>query len=570
MIGVLTSRLTVRIISEGSHSQQKPTTRENVTYRPPWHCSLDFNLFDGRPDRKYMAIHEVNMVSMDKCFSGLSVLRMPGTKWLVGSRGGKDKPFLVASLPFSVGCEGEEAKISCQKREEECNNNSYEQLPPWGNSTVHDDSGVAHSGGRPTSIESKVMVSPFQPKLHFLEEMDEEVLSKRILSLSRSNKFRSALELYMSMEASGLRPNLHACNSLLSCLLRNKMPDDALKIFEIMKEKEMATGHTYSLILKAIASTQGCESALKMFVELEGNGTLEKGFDAIVYNTIISICGKTNNWIQTERMWRKLKENGHPETIVTYRLLVCIFVRCGQIELALDAYHEMVQNGFNPGQDMMQAVIAACTKEGKWSLALRIFQNMRDSGFNPNVSTYNTLINSLGKAGEVKLAFRVYDLMRSSGHAPDVYTWNALIGALNRGNRYADALQLFESIKGEWNSQLNLHLYNTALMSCQRLGYWDRSLQLLWQMEVRGLPVSTASYNLVIGACEAARKPKVALQVYEHMLHQKCSPDTFTYLSLTRACIWGSLWAEVVEILDVSFQFLYVTLSNSLTYSDLN
>ncbi|XP_043706586.1 pentatricopeptide repeat-containing protein At3g29290 isoform X2 [Telopea speciosissima] len=394
------------------------------------------------------------------------------------------------------------------------------------------------------------MVGLLEPRLYFLEERDEQVLSKRILSLSRSNKVRSAFDLYMSVEVSGLQASLHACNSLLSCLLRNQLLDDALRIFDMMKEKEMTSGHTYSLILKAVANTRGSDSALKMFGELEAKGVAKNCFDAIVYNTMISICAKANNWVQAERIWRNMKENHQSGTTITYNLLVSIFVRCDQNELALDAYHEMIQDGLKPSEDIMIAVIVTCTKDGKWSLALSIFQNMLESGFNPSTTACNALINSLGKAGEVELAFKVYDLVRSLGHAPDTYTWNALLGALYSGNRYGDVLRLFESIKREQNSQLNLHLYNKALMSCRRLALWDQSLQLLWQMETSGLPVPTASYNFVIGACEVARKPKVALQVYEHMVHQNCTPDIFTYLSLIRACIWGSLWAEVEEILE--------------------
>jgi pentatricopeptide repeat protein len=107
-------------------------------------------------------------------------------------------------------------------------------------------------------------------------------------------------------------------------------------------------------------------------------------------------------------------------------------------------------------------------------------------------------------------------------------------------------------------------------MSCQKLGLWDRALQLVWQAEASGLSVSTASYNLAICACEVARKPEVALEVYEHMVHQKCPPDTFTYLSLIRSCIWASLWDEVEEILDVSLflNILSFLCSRIIAYKD--
>lgn len=405
------------------------------------------------------------------------------------------------------------------------------------------------------SLKNGMLNKVGDDRLPYLEERNEEELSKRILKLSRLNKVRSVLKLFKSMETLGLQPNVHACNSLLSCLLRNGMVDDALRFFYFMDSRKMTTGHTCSLILKAIATSFGHDAALGMFEELEKNGTVSRSFDAIVYNTMISIVSKENKWIETEKIWRRLQERGLPGTTVTYRLLVCTFVRCNQYELAFDAYHEMMQNEVMPTEDAMHAIIGACAKEGKWDAGLSVFQSMLDDendGLKPNRIACNALINTLGKAGKVKLAFKVYNIMKSLGHEPDAYTWNALLGALNQANRYADALLLFDGIRREHNSVINLHIYNTVLVSCQKLGLWEKALRLLWEMEASGLCLSTAPYNLVIGACEAARQPKVGLQIYDHMIHQKHTPDIFTLLPLIRSCIWGSLWTEMEEILNVS------------------
>lgn len=88
-------------------------------------------------------------------------------------------------------------------------------------------------------------------------------------------------------------------------------------------------------------------------------------------------------------------------------------------------------------------------------------------------------------------------------------------------------------------------------MSCSKLRLWDRALEILWQMEASGLSDLTASYNLVIRTCELAKKPTIAWQVYEHMVHQKCNPTMFTYLSIIRCCVGGDLWEQLEEILNV-------------------
>lgn len=422
---------------------------------------------------------------------------------------------------------------------------SEKKFAPWRDTTGRD---VDNPSAVPGELGSG------KNGLHFLEEMDEEVLSHRILLLSRTNKIRSAFELYKSMELSGLYPNRHACNSLLSCLLRQGLPDDALRVFKSMLAKRATTGHSYSLILKGVADAQGYDSSLKLFMEFEEESS-EDVFDTVVYNTMISICGRTDDWMQCEKLWGSMKASGHKGTEITYSLLISTFVRCSQYELALQVYHEMVRGGLRPGSDVLQAVIKACVKEGNWESALGVFETMLGYDQHPTLVTCNALINSLGKAGEVGQAFKVYGITKSLGHQPDGFTLNALIGALYRAGRPSDALQLFDSISREKGFRPNLHLYNTALMSCSKLGSWDRAVQYLWQMEISGLPVLAATYNLVIATCEVARKPKVVLQVYQHMIDKNCSPDTFTYISIIRSCIWGSLWGKVEEILKVKMSF---------------
>ncbi|KAI4966364.1 hypothetical protein ZWY2020_041201 [Hordeum vulgare] len=312
-------------------------------------------------------------------------------------------------------------------------------------------------------------------RLHFLEERDEELLSRRLMKLSQTNKVRSAIELFDSMLASGLQPNSHACNSLLASFVRRGSSVDAMKMYEFMKGKGLATGHTYTLILKAVARTEGYISALQMFSEIESE-RLEASGETV---------GKAS---------------------------------CELFKWNLDDLRFA---------DIMKAIIASCTKEGRWEFALATFRRMLSAGMKPNIIVFNSVINSLGKAGEDELAFRMYHLLTSSGLEPDQYTW-------------AHCCQHF----------LNTHLYNIALMSCERLGQWEHALQLLWMMEKSELQISAVSYNHVIRACEVACEPKVALKVYHRMTHERCSPDTFTHLSVIRACIWGSLWDEVEDILE--------------------
>nr|XP_043634926.1 pentatricopeptide repeat-containing protein At3g29290 [Erigeron canadensis] len=391
----------------------------------------------------------------------------------------------------------------------------------------------------------------YENRLQFLEERDEKNLSWRLLKLSRADKVRSALELYASMDFMGLRPESHAFNALLSCLLRNDELDDALQVFESMKSYDRTSGHSYNLILQGVAKARGFEAAFQMFEQLMSDDDHKRKVDQVLFNMMLTLCRDEKDWVKSDRVWRIMKDNDCVGNLVTYRLLVTIFLVYCQYGLAIEAYLEMVQYEVEPDTRTTEAVIMAFAKDGRWDFALSVFRGMMKRKENPNIIIFNALIHSLGNNGQVNLAFKVYDCMKSLGHVPTSYTWNALLVALCRAEQYGDALRLFERVQQETPSALGLHLYNTALTACKSLGAWRRGLQILWEMENLGLPIHVTSYCRVIGACEVGNEPRVALQVYQRMVHQKQTPDTLTLLSLIRSCVWGSLYDEVHEILKI-------------------
>ncbi|CAN1175456.1 Pentatricopeptide repeat-containing protein At3g29290 [Linum perenne] len=399
-------------------------------------------------------------------------------------------------------------------------------------------------------IESESAMEAVQSlsKVHLLEETDEQKLSERILMLSRSNKVRTAMELFKSMVFMGLIANRHACNSLVASLLRKERFEEAWEVFEFMKLNEITTAHTYSMVLKAVADTRGCDSVLSMFRNLD-----EKDCDVVVYNTVISICGRTHDWGEAEKVWRTMNERECLGSQVTYSLLVSIFFRCGKNKLALDAYTEMRRNRlrFRPGDDddALEIVIVLLAKQWKWDLALEHFYEMVNHGKSPSLDTCHSVMNSLGLAGKTKMAFRVMEKLETLGHEPN---WNVLLKALYRGNRHFDVIRLFEALETRDKSVTNEQSYRTVIMSCQKLGSWEKAIQLLWKMENSSIMVSSLCYNLVIGACEMGKNADAGLRVYERMMQMKRVPDRFTYLSLIRACISESMWSEVEGILDVA------------------
>ncbi|CAN1235761.1 Pentatricopeptide repeat-containing protein At3g29290 [Linum perenne] len=134
---------------------------------------------------------------------------------------------------------------------------------------------------------------------------------------------------------------------------------------------------------------------------------------------------------------------------------------------------------------------------------------MVNHGTSPSLDTCHAVMNSLGLAGKTKMAFRVMEKLETLGHEPN---WNVLLKALYRGNRHSDVIRLFEALETRDKSVTNEQSYRTVLMSCQKLGLFEKGIQLLWKMENSSIMVSSLCYNIVIGACELGKNADAGLE----------------------------------------------------------
>ena len=65
--------------------------------------------------------------------------------------------------------------------------------------------------------------------------------------------------------------------------------------------------------------------------------------------------------------------------------------------------------------------------------------------------------------------------------------------------------------------QLNEPLVHAAICAAATGGQWQRALQLLADLREQRLVPRSASYNVAIEACAAAREPSVALRLLREM-----------------------------------------------------
>ncbi|CAM9447310.1 unnamed protein product, partial [Ectocarpus sp. 13 AM-2016] len=164
------------------------------------------------------------------------------------------------------------------------------------------------------------------------------------------------------------------------------------------------------------------------------------------------------------------------------------------------------------------AAISAVSRSGKWDEALGLLEEMRSAGVQPDVRTFTSVVSAGSRSGRVDLAEQVLDTMRAEGVPPNAATYNAVITGCScgppsppprgagGGGEVQRALRLLEEMAADPRpeAQPEALSYTLVLKACGREGRWETALQLLTEMQAKGLEPTVLSFRYALTACASS------------------------------------------------------------------
>jgi pentatricopeptide repeat domain-containing protein 1 len=85
----------------------------------------------------------------------------------------------------------------------------------------------------------------------------------------------------------------------------------------------------------------------------------------------------------------------------------------------------------------------------------------------------------------------------------------------------------------------------TAIISaCAQARNWKKALQLLEEMQAKGVEPNVFTYNATTSACEKGGQWEKALQLLEEMQAKGLEPNAITCSATTSACEKGGQWEK--------------------------
>ena len=205
------------------------------------------------------------------------------------------------------------------------------------------------------------------------------------------------------------------------------------------------------------------------------------------------------------------------------------------------------------------SAMEACAVSGRWQEGATLLSRMREAGVRPDVCSYGAHLACLRAGGQWRRALEVLEEMRAGGAEvnggagvrPDLGCYAVVMSTLGEAGRWEQALELLRFLQKQgaagvaagagaagWDAERlvaeaseggaaissspaagpNLVCYNAALNACARAREGPAALNLLEEMEARGI-FDTASFNCAMLACRGMGQWQKATAILERMIN---------------------------------------------------
>jgi pentatricopeptide repeat protein len=285
-------------------------------------------------------------------------------------------------------------------------------------------------------------------------------------------------------------PNVVSYTALIAGLLKNGMPDDAVRLFRRMPERNVIS---WNAMIGGCSQAGLSEEAVTLFLEMcrEGVRPNESTFPCVL--TSVANAGALG--VGRSVHASAIKYLGKLDAFVG-NSLVSFYARCGSLDDSVLAFKKMKQKNVVS----WNALICGYAQNGRGHEALDAYNAMRATGLKPDNVTILGLLFGCNHAGLVDKGYALFkaaQMEQPSILKPEHYA--CVVDLLSRAKRFDDAKKFLEELPfvpgiGFWKALIG---------GCQI--HWNRELAETVANRIHMLdPKDTSSYILLSNVYSAA------------------------------------------------------------------
>ncbi|XP_055832882.1 pentatricopeptide repeat-containing protein At2g40720 [Solanum dulcamara] len=284
------------------------------------------------------------------------------------------------------------------------------------------------------------------------EELDSSVSCSLVDMYSNCGKPEMAEKVFSGVPYK----NLVAWNSLISCYLKNDLPDLSLNLLpQLVQQGLYPDAVTLTSALAAVSSLAILIKGKAIHCYQIRHQILE---DSQVENALIDMYIKSGCLNYAERIFQYMSKRN----LVTWNTMIAGYGSHSECMKAINFFNEMRKSKVTPDAVTFLSLISSCNHAGLLDEGLKLFHLMElEYGIKPQMEHYINVVDLLGRAGRL---IDAYNFIQNLDVEPERGVWLCLLSACrvhqnvelgeiaannllkmepNRGSNYVQLLNLY-------------------------------------------------------------------------------------------------------------------------------
>ncbi|KAL9652962.1 hypothetical protein ABK040_015477 [Willaertia magna] len=324
-----------------------------------------------------------------------------------------------------------------------------------------------------------------------MQEMDiqlNEIVFITILNiLAESNLVNEALDIFNLMKFKyKIKPLAAHYNCLIKLFSKNENFDKAFEILNKMKDEGVTPdNNTYSILLNDCKN----HSILKEILNSIEQSNIEK--NSILVTNLISAYARCNDLETATFLFKQMKS----KNIMTYNIMINIYISCGKTSEALELFSQM-ENNVKPNAITFVYLLNIYAEIGDLENTKKLFKSMEiQYGIKPDVTHYGCLSKCYVKSDQLQNGLNLLQEMESKNIKPNENIYTILLSGCANRAVLSIGKQLHKHLE-ENNIQKTIPLLTTLIDMYSKCGDLESSVKVFKEMK----DLNIVTYNTMINA----------------------------------------------------------------------
>lgn len=281
-------------------------------------------------------------------------------------------------------------------------------------------------------------------------------------------------------------PNVFAWESIIKANADHGKAEQAIQLYLHMRQSGLKPNEYIMVaVLNACASLGNVATGIVVHDHLVESGQSGNIFIGCALVDMYAKCGSL-------RDARRVFDEMPTRDLVTWNAMIAGCVQQGHYQEALDLYSRMQHDGLlSANRSTYVAVLKACGMVGAINEGKQIHSQLMVQGLEGDTLLGNALVGMYSKCGTLKDAQKAFDRIRNK----DVVTWTSLIDAYGHRNDCNTAMQCFNKMRDQ-GVDPDAATFACLIVACSHVGLVEEGQHYMRMMtEQYGIIPDTQHYN---------------------------------------------------------------------------